>query len=77
MYVPRSAAAPRDPLSILIIRDGHNILHNTSLQSFPGEKVSLERQELEYNCLKLMQSIRPGSAPVPYCFDKKHHISNN
>ena len=43
----------------------------------PEEKISIERQLLEFNALKLMNSIQPGSAPEPYCLDTKHNMSES
>ena len=41
------------------------------------DDVTLERQITEYECLKLFNSIVPGSVPEPYCLDINTHISKN
>ena len=42
---------------------------------FPIEKVPMERQQLEFDCLKLLHSIQPGSVPEAYCLDRNHNAS--
>ena len=44
-------------------------------QGISTDRITLDRQVLEYNCLGLMESIIPGSAPKPYCLDRTHNIS--
>ena len=45
------------------------------IQSLKKEKVSLDRQRVEYDCLTFLHSLIPGKVPQPYCIDTSHNIS--